>query len=157
MTGRNSPDFGGKPMNKYINRGHLQAVMLGLVVVLGVSVVASAQKSLNNKFPKPDFSEMEEHWEIVSYQFDYTYSGSSPMTPQLLVVAKKKEEAVLYRWDVNYYDEDGVKVIPGGPLWFDVPGRNAKLGEPVKSSALAPFMDKMKKVKKIVVTLSDAN
>jgi hypothetical protein len=80
------------------------------------------------------------------------------MVPQLLVVAKKKQEKVLYRFDVNYYDADDVKVIPKSPLWFNSPaGMNAKVGEPVRASAIAPFMDKMKQVKKIVVTVSDAN
>ena len=143
-------------MNKQINLSgqSLLLATIAIVFVLGASSAVFAQKSLNSKYPKPDFSAMEEYWEVVSYEFDYT--GSESMVPQIFVVAKKKQEKVLRRWDVNWYDADGVKIIPSTPLWFDTANR-VSVGEPAKASAFCPFKDKMAKVKKIVVTESDAN
>jgi hypothetical protein len=135
-------------------RQSLMLVALTIVIVLGALPTAFAQKNLNAKYPKPDFSALEEYFEVVSYEFDYTSSQSA--VPQMFVVAKKKQDKVLRRWDVNWYDADGVKIIPTTPLWFDT-ANNAKVGEPVRASAFAPFKDKMAKVKRIVVTESDAN
>jgi hypothetical protein len=142
-------------MTKQINKRR-QSLLLATIatfIVLGASGSVFGQKNLKAQFPKPDFSAMEEYWEIVSYEFDYT--GNKEALPQLVVVAKKKQKDVLYNFDVYYYDQDGVKVSSGGILWYMVRGRNAAVGEPVREQAKAPFMEYMKTVKKIVVTVSD--
>ncbi len=142
-------------MNRKIKLRHL-ALLLATIVALFMPAASNsvfAQKSLNAQFPKPDFSAMEEYWEIVSYEFDYTRTRES--LPQLVVVAKKKQKDVLYNFDVYYYDQDGVKVSSGGILWYWVRGHDVPVGEPVREQAKAPFMEYMRTVKKIVVVVSD--
>ena len=116
------------------------------VIVFGASTEAFGQKSLNEKYPKPDFSAMEEYWEVVSFEYDFTGNG----VPSFTVLAKKKERNVPRKWMVTWYDADGVKV-DAGPLLFDN-GNRAEIGEPVRTSAYAPFKRYMSRVKTIKVT-----
>ena len=92
---------------------------------------AFGQKSLNAKYPKPDFTAMEEYWDIVSYEYDFTKNG----IPTFTVVAKKKVEKAPRDWNVRWYDGDGVK-ISRYRLFFDVINK-AEVGEPVRAECYA--------------------
>ena len=125
---------------------------IAAVMIIGVSFGTFGQKSLNAKYPKPDFSAMEQYWEVVSYEYDFTGNG----IPTFIVVAKKKDKQVPRNWTVTWYDGDGVKVASAKPLWFDN-NDTAKVGEPVRAEAFAPFKRVMPTVKKVVVTEDDSN
>ena len=95
-------------MNKQITKRwqSLLLVTIATVIMLGASSSAFAQKSWNDKTPKPDFSAMEEYWEIVEYEYNFTENS----LPTFTVIAKKKEKNVPLKWDVTWRDSKGVKI-----------------------------------------------
>ena len=128
---------------------HWQSLLpaaIAIVILLGAASTTSAQKSLNAKYPKPDFSAMEEFWEIISYEYDFTTNG----TPKFTVVVKKKQEKAPRAWDVTWYDGDGVKVGHGF-LGFDTLNQT-KVGENARATAICPWKNEMEKVTKVVAT-----
>ena len=122
------------------------AMAITTIFIFSVASSAWAQKSLNAKYPKPDFSAMEEFWEIISYEYDFTTNG----TPKFTVVVKKKQDKAPRAWDVTWFDGDGIRVGHGF-LGFDTINV-VKVGENARATAVAPWKNEMEKVKKIVVT-----
>lgn len=137
-------------MTKQINKRQqsLLLVIIAIVITLGTSSVVFAQKSMTAKFPKPDFTAMEEYWQVVSYEYDYA-TGSMPL---IYVVAKKKAEKVPRYWRITWRDAQGVKIL-SHTLMFDVfDVRNAKADEPIRASAYAPDNKDIPKIKSVIVT-----
>ena len=128
--------------------GRLQSLLLvtiAAVIVLGASNSAFAQ---NGPAPKPDFSAMAEHWEVVEYEYDYTGN-----VPKFVVIAKPKKKRVHMWWTVTWRDSKGL-VIEQMTLMFG-PGsvqNRVKIGEPVQAQSKAPFKRFMAQVKSITVT-----
>lgn len=126
----------------------LLLLTIAVVVMLGASSAASAQKSWNNKSPKPDFSAMEEYYEIVEYEYDFTGSNMGTFT----IIAKKKIAKTPTTWNVVWRDEKGVKLV-GQTLTFPpYQGQEAEIGEPIKGWSYGPWKDNMPKVKSVKIT-----
>jgi hypothetical protein len=130
---------------------HWQALLLVTIaafIILSASSAASAQKSWNAKSPKPDFSAMEEYYEIVAYEYDFTGSNMGTFT----IIAKKKIAKTPTTWNVVWRDAEGVK-LAGQTLTFPpYQGQEAEIGEPIKGWAYGPWKDNMPKVKTVKVT-----
>lgn len=140
-------------MNKQINklRQSLLLLTIAIVMMLGATSSAFAQKAMTAKFPKPDFSAMEEYWEIVEYEYDY----ASSRLGQFIVVAKKKQAKVPTWWDVAWKDAQGVK-LHNLTIYFNyVNVRDAKVGDTLRGSSYAPDIRNIPKIKSVVVTESE--
>lgn len=125
----------------------LLLVTVAILIMLGASSSAFAQKSWNNKLPKPDFSAMEEYYEIVEYEYDFTAS-----VPTFTVTAKKKHEKTPERWDIVWRDDKGVAISKYSLMFDPFDMQKAKTGEPIRASSYAPFKDKVVKTKIIEIT-----
>lgn len=121
-------------------------VAIAIFIVLGATSAALAQKSMTAKFPKPDFKAMEEYFDIVEYEYDYTTN-----IPQIYIVAKKKEEKVPTWWVITWHDAKGVK-ITGASFYFSTVDAKTKVGEPVRGSGYAPWEREIPKIKSVVVS-----
>lgn len=137
-------------MNKQINKlwQSLLLFTIAAFITLGATSLAFAQKAMTAKFPKPDFTVMEEYWQVVSYEYDYA-TGSMPL---IYVVAKKKEEKVPRYFRITWRDAQGVKILSHTLMFDFVDVRNAKDGEPIRASAYAPDTKDIPKIKSVVVT-----
>ena len=115
--------------------------LLATIIMLGVWTSTFSQQQ------KPDFSAMEQWYEIVKY--DYDFSGNFPLI--IVVVKKKVRNAPIY-FRVGWFDADGIRVGIDANL-IPVQGTlNALLvGEPFRLRAYAPAEKDMPKVKSTVV------
>ena len=95
-----------------------------------------------NGFPKPDFSEMENYFEIVRTDYDFTLGRFN-----MLVKAKKKTN--VFEWYLTFYDADGIKVKEAS---FNANIGALEPGEPTKIYGYTPTEKEMKQVTRIVVT-----
>jgi hypothetical protein len=99
--------------------------------------------------PKPDFSAMEQWYEIVKYEYDTSAGFNFPL---FVVVVKKKVEKAPIHFNIGWFDADGVRVgidatlIPVEGNLYTVP-----VGEPIRLRAYAPGEKDRAKVKSIVV------
>lgn len=102
-----------------------------------------------DNYPKPDFSVMEEWYEIVKYEYDFRGSNVEPL---FLVVVKKKVENAPPYFKVGWFDADGIRVGINATL-IPVQGtiENLPVGEPFRLRAYAPHKKDMERVKSIVV------
>ena len=140
-------------MKKQINKRwqSLLLVTIAVVITLGASSSALAQKSYNDKLPKPDFKVMEEYWEIVEYEYDY----ASSRLGRFYVVAKKKQAKVPTWYDIAWRDDKGVKVTDFYLMFPYVDVRDAKVGETLRASCYAPDIKAIPRIKSVVVTESE--
>lgn len=131
-------------MNKQINklRQSLLLATIATFIVLGASGSVFAQKA--DKYPKPDFSAMEEYFEIIESEYDFTTN-----IPTFIVVAKPKQKVVPTWWDVIWRDAKGVAIQRYRLYFTDI--RNTKIGEPTRGTGYAPFKDKMLQVKSVTI------
>ena len=131
-------------MKKQINlrRQSLLLFTIAIVITVGASLVVSAQKA--NKYPKPDFSAMEEYFEIVEHEYDFTTN-----IPTLYVVAKPKQKVVPTWWEVTWRDSKGV-AIDRASLYFD-DIKKTKIGEPTRGHGYAPFKTRMPQVASVTI------
>lgn len=137
-------------MKKQINK-KWQSLLLATVVtfiVLGASSSAFAQKSWNDKTPKPDFTAMEEYYEIVDYEYDFTGGG----VPRFYVTAKKKIKKTPHAWVIVWRDAKGVKIDQAtiNFNWNDT--QETAVGEPIRGDSPAPFKRQMPEIKSVVIT-----
>lgn len=137
-------------MNKQIKKlqQSLLLVIIAIVITLGTASAGFGQKSMTAKFPKPDFTAMEEYWQVVSYEYDYA-TGNLPL---IYVVAKKKAEKVPRYWVITWRDAQGVKILSHTLMFNFVDVRNAKADEPIRASAYAPDNKDIPKIKSVIVT-----
>ncbi len=140
-------------MKKQINK-LLQSLLLltiTTVITLGATSSALAQKSVTAKFPKPDFSAMEEYYEIVDYEYDYASGGIG----KFYVTAKKKQQKVPTWFDVTWKDAQGVKLGYFNLFFEYYYMKDAKIGEPVRGSATAPEYKLIPKIKSMTIVESE--
>ena len=140
-------------MDKQINKRCKSLLLLTIatLILLGASSSAFAQKSWNAKTPKPDFSAMEEYYEIVEYEYDFTGGGM----PAFYIIAKKKEKKTPTWWRIVWRDAKGVKIADYTFMFRLSDGQEAEIGEPIRGSSYAPWKADMTKVKSITITESD--
>lgn len=135
-------------MKKQINKlwQSLLLTTVAIFIMLGASSSAMAQKSWNDKTPKPDFSAMEEYYEIVEYEYDFTGGG----VPRFYVTAKKKIKKTPHAWVIIWRDAKGVKIAQYtiNFNWTDT--QEAEIGEPIRGDSPAPFKNEMPNVKSVV-------
>lgn len=118
---------------------------IAIFIVLGASGSISAQKA--DKYPKPDFSAMEEYFEIVEWEYDFT-SG----VPTFNVIAKPKQKVVPRYWEITWRDAKGIILTKYTIMFNSVALERVKIGEPVRGSSYAPWKETMAKIKSVIVT-----
>lgn len=98
-----------------------------------------------DEYPKPDFSGIEEWYEVVKYEYDFVDT-----IPKFYLVVKKKVEKAPLHFEIKWFDADGVvitkSVFPNLLNKTSIP-----VGEPMRLYAYAPWERQMPKVKSIVV------
>ena len=94
-------------------------------------------------YPKPDTTEMEKWYDVGRNEYD-------SIAGKLYFVVKPKKDSRPSAWMINFYDSDGVQVIPENGLT----GTSifTPIGQAEKIFAYTPSEKNMKRVKKIVVT-----
>jgi hypothetical protein len=131
-------------MTKQINQCRRSFLLTTIAVVFVLSGFGSAFAQKADNYPKPDFSEMEEYWEIVSYEYDFA-------ARQFLVIAKPKQKVVPIWWNVTWRDSKGI-TIEKFKIVFSLGAVNAaKIGEPIRAQGYCPFKRQMAEVKTIDV------
>lgn len=132
-------------MTKQINKKWKYLLMVSIFasILVGASGVVFAQ----DKYPKPDFTVMEEGWEIVEWEYDFAEN-----IPAFYVIAKPKQKTLSTWFTITWRDAKGVRIDSGTVVfdYFDV--QKAKIGEPVRGRSYAPWKRLMSKVKSIIVT-----
>ncbi len=116
-------------------------------IVLGAFNFALAQNKAADKYPKPDFSAMEEYWEVVEWEYDFTVG-----VPVFIVTAKPKQKTVPTHWDIAWRDAKGVAVSKGKIMFNSSELIYTKVGEPIRGSSYAPWKREMGQVKTVEVT-----
>ena len=106
-----------------------------------------------DEYPKPDFSGIEEWYEVVKYEYDFVDT-----IPKFYLIVKKKVEKAPLHFEIKWFDADGVvitkSVFPNLLNKSSIP-----VGEPIRLYAYAPWERQMPKVKSVVVkkTLGQLN
>lgn len=134
-------------MKKQINKS-LKSFLLTIVamfIVFGASGAVFAQDKAADKYPKPDFTEMEEYWDIVEYEYDFS-------NRQIIVIAKPKKKVVPIWWDITWLDSKGVTVSSYTIYFLKHQVENGKVGDPQRGTSYCPFKRQMVDVKSIKVT-----
>ena len=96
-------------------------------------------------YPKPDFSGIEEWYEVVKYEYDFV-----PTIPKFYLVVKKKVAKAPLHFEIKWFDEDGV-VIDKSPFPDLLTKEWIPVGEPMRLYAYCPWERLMPKVKSVVV------
>ena len=136
-------------MKKQINKS-LKSFLLTIVamfIMLGASGAIFAQKT--DKYPKPDFSAMEEYWEIIEWEYDFAPTSN---VPNFIVIAKPKQKVVPVWWDITWLDSKGVKIVKHCIFFSAGQVQQSKIGDPIRGESKAPFKREMAQVKSVKVT-----
>ncbi len=133
-------------MKKQNNKGRQLLLMATITafIVLSASISLFAQKA--DKYPKPDFSEMEEYFDIVEYEYEFTGLGS------FSVIAKPKQKTVPKWWTITWCDAKGVVIVKHTLMFNSAELSQTKIGKPIRASAYAPEKRLMPQVKSVTVT-----
>lgn len=123
---------------------------IAVLIMLGASSSAFAQKSWNAKTPKPDFTAMEEYYEIVEYEYDFTGAGM----PTFNIIVKKKQQKTPRWWKITWRDAKGVKIAEYTIQFRWSETQETEIGEPIRGSSYAPWKAEMPKVKSISIVES---
>ncbi len=139
--------MGENKVTKQINQLCQSLLLATLVtfIVLGSSGSVFAQDKAADKYPKPDFSEMEEYWDIVEYEYDFSER-------QFIVIAKPKKKSVPIWWDITWLDSKGITVSSYTIYFVLAQVNGAKIGAPQRATGYSPFKRQMVEVKSIKVT-----
>lgn len=97
------------------------------------------------EYPKPDFSAMEQWYEIVKYEYDFF---TDPLLPRLYFVVKPKVENPPRTFKMKFADADEVAISNYQVFGIRLP---ITVGEPQRIYGMAPKEKDMPKVKSIVV------
>lgn len=105
-----------------------------------------AENKGDGEYPKPDFSAMEQSYEIVKYEY-------APLEGLLYVYVKPKVELNQreLRFQVKFLDKDGTPVFGGGYPLSSAYIYDAKVGDVVKMSVTIPNETNMKKAVSAVI------
>jgi len=98
-----------------------------------------------DEYPKPDFSGIEEWYEVVKYEYDFVDT-----LPKFILVVKKKVENAPLHFEAKWFDADGV-VITKSTFPNLLNKGSIPVGEPIRLYAYAPYERQMPKVKTVVV------
>ena len=98
-----------------------------------------------DEYPKPDFSGIEEWYEVVKYEYDFV-----PTIPIFYLVVKKKVEKAPLHFEAKWFDADGV-VITKSTFPNLLTKESIPVGEPMRLYAYPPWERQMPKVKSVVV------
>ena len=109
---------------------------------IGTKDEPDAAESDEDGFVKPDFSEMEKYVEIIKTEY-------SPVTGKVNLVVKAKKEINIYRWYLNAYDADGVKISETSFNGGSIP---LPIGELTRIYSYAPNEREIKRVTRITIT-----
>jgi hypothetical protein len=123
-------------------------VAIAAVIVLGASNSVIAQNKAADKYPKPDFSAMEEYWEVVEYEYDF---GTTSNVPNFIVIAKPKQKVVPTGWDITWVDSKGVKIAKYMIYFPHAQVMQSKVGDPIRGQSKAPFKREMAQVKSVTI------
>ena len=94
--------------------------------------------------PKPDFSDIEKYFDISKIEYDTA-------DRRLYFVGKMTKRNNAVDWLIDFYDENGIKVIPtSGDVV--VSGDRSDVGDIAKYYFILPPESKWKFVKKVVIT-----
>ncbi|GEM_PF-2444525 len=96
-------------------------------------------------YPKPDFSGIEEWYEVVKYEYDFVQTP-----PKIYLVVKKKVYKAPLNMEMTWFDEDGV-VINKTRFPNLLQQEHTEVGEPIRLYGYAPYERLMPKVKSVVV------
>lgn len=132
----------------YKNLKSLLLTIVAMLIVFGASSSALAQKSWNDKTPKPDFTAMEEYYEIVDYEYDFTGGG----VPRFYLTAKKKIKKTPHAWIIIWRDAKGIKIDQATIHFNWNETQEAAVGEPIRGDSPAPFKRQMSDIKSVVIT-----
>jgi hypothetical protein len=141
---------GETKMTQQINK-RWQSLLLATIataIILGASSSAFAQNKAADKYPKPDFSAMEEYWEVVDYEYDF---GTTSNVPNFIVIAKPKQKVVPTGWDITWVDSKGVKIAKYMIYFPHAQVMQSKVGDPIRGQSKAPFKREMPQVKSVKV------
>jgi hypothetical protein len=108
----------------------------------GTKDAPDAAERNEDGFPKPDFSEMEKYFEIVKYDYN-------PVDGRVTFVVKAKKQTNIFRWYLNAYDADGVKISETS---FNGNVVSPEIGEPTRIYSFAPNEKDIKRVARIAIT-----
>jgi hypothetical protein len=128
-------------MRKQLNLKWLLAMTF---VVVGLAM-AGKVKAQDAQLPQPDFSAMEQWYEIIKWSYDDT--------GKLKIVAKPKEEPphTHRQFVIRYFDADGVDLLDYNATQIVGLGYGTPAGQLERAEAGAPYESQARKVKKIVV------
>ena len=98
-----------------------------------------------DEYPKPDFSGIEEWYEVVKYEYDFV-----PTIPIFYLVVKKKVYKAPLHFEAKWFDADGV-VITKSTFPNLLTKESTPVGEPMRLYAYCPWERQMPKVKSVVV------
>jgi hypothetical protein len=124
----------------------LLLVATAAVIVLGATGFVIAQSKAADKYPKPDLSKVEEFWEVVDFEYDFSY-----VVPKLVVTAKRKKKVVPAWWLVTWRDDKGVAVRKYPLMFNNAHIQQSKMGEALQTAGDAPDKADLRKVKSIEV------
>jgi hypothetical protein len=118
-----------------------------IAIVLAVVCFAMAGnvKAQDAQLPQPDFSAMEQWYEIVKWNYDDT--------GRMKIVAKPKEAPphTHRQFVVRYLDADGVDLLDYNATQIVGLGYGTPAGQLERTEALAPSESKAAKVKQVIV------
>lgn len=96
--------------------------------------------------PKPDFSAMEQWYEIVKYEYGDAASGDNKL---YIIVKAKAEKRPRGGWSVQFRDKDGMLVRPNDSRYgngLSGPSALTPVGEPEKIYCYTPGESDMERV-----------
>lgn len=96
----------------------LSVLLAAFIMLCGMTTVTSAQD--NDKYPKPDFKEMEKWYEVVKFEYNI-------IDRELKFLVKPKTQSRPGWWKIEWFDGDGVSVYDQ-ELYFK---EDAKVGETI--------------------------
>jgi len=96
-------------------------------------------------YPKPDFSGIEEWYEVIKYEYDFVET-----IPKFYLIVKKKVENAPLHFEAKWFDADGV-VITKSVFPNLLTTRSIPVGEPIRLYAYPPYERQMPRVKSVVV------
>lgn len=133
-------------MTKHINKRRQSFLLATIAVFIVLAVSGSVFAQKNDKYPRPDFSEMEEYFDIVESEYEFTGLGS------FSVIAKPKKKAVPRWWTITWRDAKGVVIVKHTLIFNTSELSQTKIGEPIRGSSYAPEKRLMPQVKSVTIT-----
>lgn len=130
-------------MKKKINKSwkSLLLTTVAMFIMLGTFGAVFAQ----DKYPRPDFSEMEEYFEIVESEYNFVGLGA------FIVTAKPKKKAVPRYWTITWFDAKGVAIVSHTLMFNSAKLSQTKIGESIKGDSYAPEKRLMSQIKSVTI------